>query len=101
MCGCIYLYFLLNKTKKQTAGENLGGSENTQALENMFHVRQKNIYVTLQHKTSRLSQSLESEILVLYVARAFHQYIRYYNTITFDRYGHLNVQSRDNRNFTK
>jgi hypothetical protein len=36
------------------------------------------------------------------VARAFHQYIRYYNTIFFDkRYGHLNVHNRDNRNFTK
>jgi hypothetical protein len=45
-------------------------------------------YVTLQHKTSRLGQILESEILDLcdsVLARAFHQYIRYYNTIIFDR----------------
>jgi hypothetical protein len=31
-----------------------------------------------------MGKILESEILV--VARAFYQYIRYYNTIIFDRY---------------
>jgi hypothetical protein len=35
------------------------------------------------------------------VASAFHQYIRYYNNNFWQKYGHLNVQSRDNRNFTK